>query len=120
MQICADDPLTVAHAQRMLVKDARRSPGRAGCSGLPASGRQADDGLTQRNVMGQLDGTANPTPAAPTSTGPCGSTADPAWLHGGTTLVVRRIRAEMETWDAADTRRQGVTPSAGAWTPARR
>ena len=26
----------------------------------------------------------------------------PAWLHGGTTLVVRRIRAEMETWDAVD------------------
>ena len=26
----------------------------------------------------------------------------PRWLRGGTTLVLRRIRMELETWDAAD------------------
>lgn len=29
--------------------------------------------------------------------------AGPAWLHGGTTVVPRRHRAEPEQWDAADT-----------------
>ena len=92
LQICADDPLTVAHTQRMLIKDARpfvavrwvqqgfrRSPG-----------VQAPE-HTQRNVMGQLDGTANPR----------GAEIDPAvWnADGSTTLVVRRVRAEIETWD---------------------
>jgi dye decolorizing peroxidase len=92
LQICADDPLTVTHAQRMLIKDARpfaavhwvqtgyrRSPGVQ-----PA-------GFTQRNVLGQLDGTANPT----------GAVLDTAvWAaDGSSTLVVRRIRAEIEKWD---------------------
>jgi methionine-rich copper-binding protein CopC len=46
---------------------------------------------TQRNVMGQLDGTAKPR----------GTEIDPAVWNpdGSTTLVVRRVRAEMETWD---------------------
>ena len=61
LQICADDPITVAHAQRMLVKDARPF----------ASVRWAQHGFrraagvragTQRNLMGQLDGTTNPEP----------------------------------------------------------
>ena len=92
LQICADDPLTVAHTQRMLIKDARpfaavrwvqqgfrRSPG------VQASGH------TQRNVLGQLDGTANPR-------GPEIGAA--VWNpDGSTTLVVRRIRAEIEKWD---------------------
>ncbi len=51
--------------------------------------------------MGQLDGTVNPTRDA-------GLRArvwvpeGPEWLRGGTTLVLRRIRMELETWDAAD------------------
>ncbi|AGL17049.1 Dyp-type peroxidase family [Actinoplanes sp. N902-109] len=96
LQICADDPLTVAHAQRMLIKDARpfaavrwvqqgfrRSPG------LEAPGR------TQRNVLGQLDGTANPR----------GAELDTAVWNpdGSTTLVLRRIRAEIEKWDLLST-----------------
>jgi dye decolorizing peroxidase len=48
--------------------------------------------------MGQLDGTVNPTDldrAVWIGQGP-------DWLRGGTTLVLRRIRMELETWDAAD------------------
>jgi dye decolorizing peroxidase len=46
---------------------------------------------TQRNVLGQLDGTANPR----------GAEIDPAvWnADGSTQLVVRRMRAEIEKWD---------------------
>ncbi|MEV0649538.1 Dyp-type peroxidase [Phytomonospora sp. NPDC050363] len=94
VQVCADDALTAAHARRMLVKDARafasvRWTQRGFRGGPGAVG-------TQRNVLGQLDGTANPvagTPAFDTA----------VWRpDGSTTLVVRRIRAELDTWAAAD------------------
>nr|WP_221374236.1 Dyp-type peroxidase [Actinoplanes polyasparticus] len=92
LQICADDPLTVAHTQRMLIKDTRPFAAvRWVQQGFRRSpGVQAPE-HTQRNVMGQLDGTANPR----------GAEIDPAvWnADGSTTLVVRRVRAEMETWD---------------------
>ncbi|GID48614.1 peroxidase [Actinoplanes capillaceus] len=92
LQICADDALTVAHAQRMLIKDARPFASvRWVQQGFRRSpGVQAPE-HTQRNVMGQLDGTANPR----------GAEIDPAVWNpdGSSTLVVRRVRAEMETWD---------------------
>jgi dye decolorizing peroxidase len=93
LQICADDPLTVAHAQRMLIKDARPF----GAVRWVQQGFRRGPGVqapshTQRNVLGQLDGTANPRGTAE---------IDPAvWnTDGSTTAVVRRIRAEIEKWD---------------------
>jgi dye decolorizing peroxidase len=92
LQICADDALTVAHTQRMLIKDARPF----GAVRWVQQGFRRSPGVqapehTQRNVMGQLDGTANPR----------GAEIDPAvWNEDGSSqLVVRRVRAEMETWD---------------------
>ncbi|MER6581027.1 Dyp-type peroxidase [Nonomuraea sp. NPDC001023] len=104
VQICADDPLTVAHALRMIIKDARAftrvrwvQRGFRRAAGVQASG------LTQHNIMGQLDGTANAVPGSPVFDRVVWAGADaPAWLRGGTTLVLRRIRVELETWDAAD------------------
>ncbi|MEV4096255.1 Dyp-type peroxidase [Streptosporangium saharense] len=103
VQICADDPLTVAHALRMIVKDARAfarvrwtQHGFRRAAGVQAPGQ------TQRNVMGQLDGTVNPVPGTPDFDRAVWVGEGPEWLHGGTTLVLRRIRAEMEAWDAAD------------------
>ncbi|GAA4942467.1 Dyp-type peroxidase [Actinoplanes utahensis] len=92
LQICADDPLTVTHAQRMLIKDARPFGGvRWVQRGFRRSPGVHPAGFTQRNVLGQLDGTANPRDAAMETA---------VWNpDGGTTLVVRRIRAEIETWD---------------------
>ncbi|MEV0752967.1 Dyp-type peroxidase [Streptosporangium sp. NPDC050280] len=103
LQICADDALTLAHALRMVVKDARsfakvrwiQRGFRRGAYTQPA-------GLTQRNVMGQLDGTVNPVPGTPEFDRAVWVSDGPQWLRGGTTLVLRRIRAEMETWDAVD------------------
>ncbi|MBM2614254.1 Dyp-type peroxidase [Actinoplanes sp. LDG1-06] len=92
LQICADDPLTVAHTQRMLIKDTRPFASvRWVQQGFRRSpGVQAPE-HTQRNVLGQMDGTANPR----------GAEIEPAvWNQDGSTqLVVRRIRAEIETWD---------------------
>lgn len=102
IQICADDPLTVTHAQRMLVKDtlAFGRPRWAQRGFRRAAG--IEDGVTQRNVLGQLDGTRNPPPGSPAFEAAVWTDAGPDWLHGGTTLVLRRIRAELETWDAVD------------------
>ncbi|MEU4547380.1 Dyp-type peroxidase [Nonomuraea dietziae] len=92
VQICADDNLTVSHALRMIVKDAR-SFTRVRWT---QRGFRQSAGTVNRNLMGQVDGTANPTDldrAVWIRDGP---------LRGGTTLVLRRIRMELETWDAAD------------------
>lgn len=103
IQICADDPLTVAHAQRMLVKDtlAFGTP-RWAQRGFRRSRGVQDDGVTQRNVMGQLDGTRNPALGSDVFANAVWITEGPQWLHGGTTMVLRRIRAEMTGWDALD------------------
>ncbi|WP_091077054.1 Dyp-type peroxidase [Nonomuraea wenchangensis] len=102
VQICADDPLTVTHALRMIVKDARAfAEVRWTQRGFRRAAHSQPGGTTQRNVMGQLDGTVNLVAGTP-------DFDRAVWieegrLRGGTTLVLRRIRAEMETWDATDT-----------------
>ena len=104
IQVCADDPLTVTHTARMLLKDtlAFARP-RWTQRGFRRGRGSQDDGVTQRNVMGQLDGTRNPPLGSPEFEGAVWVDSGPSWLRGGTTLVVRRIRAEMEKWDAVDT-----------------
>ncbi len=97
LQICADDPTTVSHAVRMCVKDARSI---AEVKWVMRGFRQAppvvEPGATPRNLMGQLDGTANPDPDDEGVVWRDGSDS----MADGTTLVIRRIRAEMEAWDA--------------------
>ncbi|MBB5874380.1 dye decolorizing peroxidase [Allocatelliglobosispora scoriae] len=101
IQVCADDPLTIAHAQRMLVKDTRTfATTRWVQRGFRRAAGVGRTGATQRNIMGQLDGTVQP--AAAYHDRAVWISDGPGWLHGGSTLVVRRIRAELETWDAVD------------------
>ncbi|MFC5945949.1 Dyp-type peroxidase [Micromonospora harpali] len=98
LQICADDPVTVAHAQRVLVKDSRPFATVAWVQQGFRRAAGAEPGRTQRNLFGQLDGTANPRPGGPLETAvwvPDG----PAWLRDSSTLVVRRISMNLETWD---------------------
>ncbi|GAA4921362.1 dye decolorizing peroxidase [Stackebrandtia albiflava] len=101
IQVCADDPTTVAHTVRMLTKDARSVMTVAWAQrGFRQTTPVIGEDATPRNVMGQLDGTTNPHPGEP-------GFEDVVWRRDGSspgwsTLVVRRIRAEMETWDAVD------------------
>ncbi|WP_203861759.1 Dyp-type peroxidase [Plantactinospora mayteni] len=100
LQICADDPLTVTHAQRMLVKDARPFASvRWVQRGFRRSRGAQAAAHTQRNVLGQLDGTANPWPDSAAFEQAVWIADGPDWLRDGSTLVLRRIRAELETWD---------------------
>lgn len=116
LMVSADDPTTVAHAVRILTRDARpfaraRWTQHASWRGVDAQGRP----ITGRNLFGQVDGTGNATAAAAEVIWSDG--AQP-WFAGGTTLVVRRIEMNMDTWDELVRDRQervmGRTLSTGA------
>ena len=101
LQIAAEDPLTVSHAARMLLKDARAfATLRWGQTGFRRSPGVERPGSTMRNLFGQLDGTANPAPGSDRF-------ARTVWIEegpfaGGTSMVVRRIRMDLDGWDEAD------------------
>lgn len=101
-QVCSDDQLALSHAQRMLVKDTRAF---ATVRWVQRGFRHSPgvrDGQTARNVMGQIDGSGNPVPGSAAFDAAVWNGDGPSWLHGGSTLVVRRIHTDLETWDAAD------------------
>jgi dye decolorizing peroxidase len=102
--ICANDPLVVFHAARTLQRlAAGTATARWQMNGFcRAPGAASSEEGTQRNLMGQLDGTNNPHPTDPTfSAAVFASTDDaqPSWLQGGSFLVVRRIRMLLNAWD---------------------
>ncbi|MCD0449211.1 Dyp-type peroxidase [Actinocorallia sp. API 0066] len=99
IQLCADDPVTLAHALRLVAKDARAfATVRWTQRGFrrPTSSQPA--GHTQRNLMGQLDGTVQPADLDAS----VWISDGPSWLRGGTLMVLRRIRMDLEKWDEAD------------------
>lgn len=102
LQIGADDPTTVAHTARMLLKDARAfATPRWFQDGFLRARGSGPAGSTPRNLMGQLDGTVNPAAGS----GEFGSvvwSSDAGWFAGGTTLVLRRIRMDLDGWDELD------------------
>ncbi|MCI4657597.1 Dyp-type peroxidase [Cryobacterium zhongshanensis] len=104
LQIAADDPLTVAHATRMLLKDTRSFASvhwvQSGFRRAPGSERP---GTTMRNLFGQLDGTVNMVPGSEDFEHLVWRQADnPAWLAGGTGFVLRRISMDLDKWDKLD------------------
>lgn len=108
LQLCGDDPMSLAHARRMLLKDARAFADvhwvQAGFRG--ARGTQPD-GTTMRNLFGQVDGTANPAPGSEAAErivwgGGDGPLRLTPWVPGGTSLVLRRIAMDLDSWDELD------------------
>ncbi|WP_018349654.1 Dyp-type peroxidase [Longispora albida] len=93
LQVCAEDPMVVAFAAEKL----RRVPGtrlRWQQSGFrPTAAASVNPAATARNLMGQLDGTANPAPGS-------GLFDSAVWAQpsGTTFLVYRRIRMLLGTW----------------------
>lgn len=103
VQVCADDPVTVAHTVRMLDKDARAFTERRWTqSGFRRAHGSEADGTTMRNLMGQVDGTVNPRPGTADFDHLVWRETGPAWLAGGTGLVLRRIATHLDTWDELD------------------
>ncbi|QHG81448.1 MULTISPECIES: Dyp-type peroxidase [Rhodococcus] len=103
LQVCADDPVTVSHAVRTLTKSVRSvATVRWIQRGFRRAAGTRPDGTTMRNLMGQVDGTVNPAPHSPDFDRQVWNPGDPPWMAGGTSLVLRRIRMELDTWDELD------------------
>ena len=94
---CSDDPQVAFHAVRQLARAAK---------GV-ASIRWSQSGFnetavtsgTPRNLLGFKDGTMNPKTASELNQYVWVGYEGPAWMTGGTYLVVRRIRISLESWD---------------------
>jgi dye decolorizing peroxidase len=104
LQICADSPVTVAHAQRRLLTSAGDLASlRWVQRGFREPYSGPGTGTPMRNLLGQVDGTVQPA-----TTGPddallwAGADAQPPWLAGGSSMVVRRIAMKLDAWDGAD------------------
>jgi deferrochelatase/peroxidase EfeB len=102
VQACADDAQVAFHAIRNLT---RLALGSATVRYLQTGfGRTASAGggtTTPRNLLGFRDGTAN---LATSDAGAMGTFVwaddpDQEWMHGGSYLVARRIRVQLEAWD---------------------
>ncbi|MFI9598608.1 iron uptake transporter deferrochelatase/peroxidase subunit [Streptomyces sp. NPDC052043] len=106
VQACADDPQVAVHAIRNL---ARIGFGKVAVRwsqlGFGKTSSTTPDAHTPRNLFGFKDGTRN---IAGTETGRLkkfvwvgdgDDGANDAWMNGGSYLVARRIRMNIETWD---------------------
>ena len=104
LQIAADDPMTVTHATRMLLKDLRSfATVRWLQKGFRRAPGSEKPGTTMRNLFGQVDGTANPVPGTEDFDTLVWNAADnPPWLDGGTGFVLRRINMDLDKWDRLD------------------
>jgi dye decolorizing peroxidase len=110
IQVAADDPLTVAHTARMLLKDARSfAVLRWTQQGFRRAHGSVKPGTTMRNLFGQVDGTANPDPGTTHFDDVVWATG--GWMAGGTGMVVRRIAMDLDKWDHLD--RPGRDQSVG-------
>lgn len=99
VQVCSEDPLRLAYAVRRLVRDARTfTRVRWVQRGFTQAPTSEPPGTTPRNLMGQRDGTAN-LPAGPDLDEVVWAREGPQWMVGGSMLVLRRIRMDIETWD---------------------
>lgn len=103
VHVGGDDPTTVAHATRMLLKDARAfATTRWLQRGFRDARGAAPSGTTPRNLMGQVDGTVNPVAGSPDFSEIVWADEQLSWFHGGTTLVIRRISMDLDRWDELD------------------
>ncbi|MEU8897401.1 Dyp-type peroxidase [Nocardia sp. NPDC048505] len=98
LQVCADEATTVAHAVRVLCRSVTTL---TTVRWVQRGFRNAAPGQTPRNLMGQIDGTEN-LAAADFDRLVWDDGATQPWLAGGTSLVLRRIAMNLETWDEID------------------
>ncbi len=108
VQACADDPQVALHAVRNLARIARHLHAarprwsQAGFAKTPGS---SPPDQTGRNLLGFKDGTNNLRSADEEQMDGnvwVGREDEPAWMRGGTYLVVRRVRSRIEKWDESD------------------
>ena len=102
LHVGSDDPMSLAHAARMLTASVRRSVRvRWVQRGFRNSPGMAPG--TMRNLFGQVDGTVQPA-SGNFDTLLWDDGHDQPWMAGGTSLVLRRIAMHMDTWESVDRR----------------
>jgi dye decolorizing peroxidase len=101
LHVGADDLQILAHATRALLRDSNDFGEvkwiQSGFTNAVGTNRP---GTTQRNLMGQVDGTDNPELGSENFSNQVWIEQGPAWAVGGTQLVLRRIKMNLETWDS--------------------
>ncbi|HHW83028.1 MAG TPA: Dyp-type peroxidase, partial [Actinomycetales bacterium] len=103
LQVCGEDPNVVTHAARQVSKSAGAyAKVRWVQRGYRNAAGQVRDGATFRNQFGQLDGTSNLQGEEDEFVWITADSGAPSWLVGGTSMVVRRIFMDLDTWDHLD------------------
>jgi deferrochelatase/peroxidase EfeB len=113
VQACSDDPQVAFHAVRNLARIGRGTVvmrwSQLGFGRTSSTSRSQN---TPRNLMGMKDGTAN----IRAEDGDAmrrfvwlGDGDGPAWIHGGSYMVTRRIRMLLEVWDRSSLEDQEQT-----------
>ena len=104
IHVAADDPVVLAHGTRSLVRDSMPFASvRWVQSGFGHSPGMVPSGVTHRNLMGQVDGTANPELGSTDFADVVWIQDGPQWIRNGTLLVFRRIAMELDGWDQLGT-----------------
>src|SRR3954447_26512117 len=122
VQACANDPQVAVHAVRNLARIGQGLVSvRWSQLGFGRTSSTSTGQATPRNLFGMKDGTDNLKAENDTALDRFVWVADgdgPDWLTGGSYLVTRRIRMEIEIWDRQPLREQeqviGRTKGAGA------
>ncbi len=98
LQVAGDDQNTNFHAVHQLIRTAKAfaRPVWIQRGFLDAAG--VNSGQIGRNLLGQVDGQANAQPGSPEFAERTWMTS-PTNMIGGTTMVLRRIRFGLDTWD---------------------
>ena len=100
LHIAADDPIVLAHGTRSLIRDSMPFASvRWVQSGFAHTPGMVPGGMTHRNLMGQIDGTANPKIETDDFDQVVWIEDGPEWIQGGTLLVFRRIAMQLDSWD---------------------
>ena len=104
IHVAADDPVVLSHGTRGLVRDSMPfATVRWTQSGFAHTPGMVPSGVTHRNLMGQIDGTANPKFGTDDFDQVVWIQDGPEWAVGGTQLVFRRIAMQLDTWDQLGT-----------------
>ena len=122
VQACANDPQVAVHAVRNLARIGQGIVSvRWSQLGFGRTSSTSTGQATPRNLFGMKDGTDNLKAENTATVEKFVWVADgdgPDWLTGGSYVVTRRIRMEIETWDRQPLREQeqtiGRTKGAGA------
>lgn len=97
--VCSDDPMPMSYAVRRLVRDAKSiATVRWVQRGFNQARGSEPPGTTTRNLFGQRDGSMNPSRPHDVAD-VVWSREGPAWMVGGSMLVLRRIRMDLDAWD---------------------